>query len=87
MCAACTGAVYSVRMHACWANNRCSALSYYYTHVCTYVGATCALHELNAYMHVCWVGKMLKNADLIGTCACAHEVQFKWILAAECLPQ
>jgi hypothetical protein len=32
-------------------------------------------------------------ADLIGTCACAHEVQFKWILAADlgfllamCLP-
>jgi hypothetical protein len=22
-------------------------------------------------------------ADLIGTCACAHEVQFKWILAAD----
>jgi hypothetical protein len=33
-------------------------------------------------------------ADLIGTFACAHEVQFKWILAADlgfflamCLPQ
>jgi hypothetical protein len=33
-------------------------------------------------------------ADLIGTCACAQEVQFKWILAVDlvvfgnkCLPQ
>ena len=24
-------------------------------------------------------------ADLIGTCACAHEVQFKWILAVDLL--
>jgi hypothetical protein len=47
--------------------------------------------QLNVLKRI--IAMLTSAADLIGTCACAQEVQFKWILVADlgflgmCLPQ